>query len=63
MITIGEEKEYNTEDSGLKRRNGQLVEVLKQIAENELGFPNFGSMYEIRFPDGYVRRAFEAELV
>lgn len=55
MLMVGEERKYNTEDFGLKRRNGQIVEVLSQITGSDL--------YEIRFPDGYVRKALGAELV
>lgn len=63
MIAVGEERKYNTEDMGLKRRNGQFVEVLRKLAEGEMCIADLGNMYEIRFPDGYVRNAFEAELV
>lgn len=55
MLMIEEKRTYNTEDFGLKRRNGQIVEILRPLAGTDF--------YEIRFPDGYVRRAFEAELV
>ena len=49
-------------DSELNPRSGQTVEIIRPLTEKEADLIETGPMYKIRFPDGYIRDAFEDEL-
>ena len=49
-------------DSQLNARTGQTVEVLRKLTEQEADISDVGSMFRIRFEDGYETDAFADEL-
>ena len=66
MKKIGIGKYYTFDTHGgceeLNDRSGSPVLVLRALTEKEVDIPDVGPMYELIFPDGYKRDAFEDEL-
>lgn len=49
-------------DSGLNARTGQVVEVLRELTEEEADIADVGRMFHVRFADGFETDVFEDEL-
>ena len=54
---------FITIDSELKDRSHNIVEVIRQLTNDECDIVDVGYMYKIKFKDGFVTDAFEDELV
>lgn len=55
-------KIFITTDSELKERNGQHVDVLRELSDKECDREDVGKMYRIMFADGFITDAFEDEI-
>lgn len=49
-------------DSTWNERSGEVVEILRELTEEEADIGDVGMMYRIRFSDGTETDAFEDEL-
>jgi hypothetical protein len=63
VIEVGKTYMFKTTDTDLKKRNRQIVTVVRTLTEDEAYIDDVGNMYKIRFADGYETDAFEDELV
>ena len=54
---------FTTIDSELKDRSCNIVEVIRQLTNDECDIIDVGYMYKIEFEDGFITDAFEDELV
>lgn len=63
-ICIGDFRIFNTHgnDSDLNSRSGHVVEVLRELTEDEVDADDVGLMYKVRFIDGFECDAFADEL-
>lgn len=49
-------------DSALRPRNGQPIDVLRELTAEEIGSDEVGRMFVVRFPDSTEVNAFEDEV-
>lgn len=54
---------FTTIDSELKDRSYNIVEIIRQLTNDECDITDVGYMYKIKFEDGFITDAFEDELV
>lgn len=53
----------NGTDSELSKYDGRLCEVERKLTKEEVDIDEVGSMYHVKFMDGYKTDVFEDELI
>lgn len=53
---------FRTTDSELMKYSGTEVEIIRLLTKDECDIEDVGTMFKVRFYDGYIRDAFFDEL-